>query len=183
MTSYWQRCLDYLRSSAFKKANKHNTEVDNHNTTNRNSNQSLVEGHPFRTASTLTEPLQKPKLSKKEQTTLNAKLIGAFESNKTDDGMFELVRDLLQKGADPKSIGYLSRTALMLASMHGHIETAKLLIITVPESEREAYVKQRTGFGNNALMFAAMHNHTETIKLNLEFYTDYEIINLINRNE
>ncbi|MEM4626579.1 MAG: ankyrin repeat domain-containing protein [Candidatus Bilamarchaeaceae archaeon] len=93
-------------------------------------------------------------VSKEEKKQLNSKLIEAANT-----GNAELVKRLIERGADVNAKTGWGKTALMRAAMGGHTETAKLLI------ERGADVNAKSNNGETALMYALVKGHPEIAEL------------------
>ena len=70
----------------------------------------------------------------------------------------EIVRLLLQRGADINAQDEFGRSALMIAADAGYLETVKLLL------DWEANVHLKDTRGNTALMRAAWKGHLEIVK-------------------
>ena len=77
-------------------------------------------------------------------------------------GHAEMVRYLLDHGADINSRGRNWRTALMCASLKGHKEVAQLLL------DRGADITMKTRLGSSALSLATDLGHKQVVELFIE---------------
>ncbi|MEM4720009.1 MAG: ankyrin repeat domain-containing protein, partial [Candidatus Bilamarchaeaceae archaeon] len=93
-------------------------------------------------------------VSKEEKKQLNSKLIEAANT-----GNAELVKRLIERGADVNAETRFGETVLRYALEKGHTEIAKLLI------ERGADVNAKNKDGWTALMYALVKGHTEIAEL------------------
>ncbi|MCL2799978.1 MAG: ankyrin repeat domain-containing protein [Endomicrobia bacterium] len=83
-----------------------------------------------------------------------------FEAVKNSD--VDTVSNLIKTGIDPNIQGYLSRTALMLASMSRHKEIVEALL----KANADPNIEDKNG--NTALIFAASYStkgHEEIVKI------------------
>ena len=71
----------------------------------------------------------------------------------------EIVRLLIEKGADPNTEDRMGRTALIRATMLGMTRMVQLLL----ESEGDPRIEDR--HGNSALMIAVQNRHREIVAL------------------
>ena len=114
---------------------------------------------PF--CATKSEPDRRPDAKAnpitKGQRKLNNELIEAAKA-----GNYEIVKTLIEKGADVNAKDELEITALMWASAWGRTEVAKLLI------KNNADVNAKDSNGWTALMKASVNNNFETSELLLE---------------
>ena len=76
---------------------------------------------------------------------------------------------LLEADADKDSSDHLDRTALMQASVQGHVKAAKLLV------EAGANTNLAANFGSTALMMASGSGHAEVVRLLLEASADQNL--------
>ena len=90
---------------------------------------------------------------------------------KASDGTTEILKSLLESGADVDARDCREATALMYASEAGHIENVKLLI------ERGARVDLRDMNGQTALVYALMNPYLETT--GLDFFNHLNCIDLL----
>jgi len=82
------------------------------------------------------------------------------------DDNAEVVRGVLDAGADVAAADPDGRTALMLAAFNGYTETVRLLL------ERGASVDDRDGLGRTPLMFGSTGPFNDTVELLLESGAD-----------
>ncbi len=80
----------------------------------------------------------------------------------SQDGHCDIVRLLLERGAEVNAVMQDGASALMYASQNGHCDTVRLLL------EREAEVNTVTQSGMSALMLASQNGHCDTVRLLLE---------------
>ncbi|KAF5346315.1 hypothetical protein D9758_011486 [Tetrapyrgos nigripes] len=78
------------------------------------------------------------------------------------EGHLEIVKLLLEKGADVNTLGGFCGNALQAASYKGHSEIVKVLL------ERRADVNAKGGSSGNALQAASISGHTEVVRILLE---------------
>jgi len=94
--------------------------------------------------------------------------INAFKDDLTaliiaaENGYTEIVKCLLDKGAEPNLKTKFNYTALMLAASHGHTEIVKILV------DNDAYLDLIEKDNCTALMLAALYGHTEIVKFLLD---------------
>jgi ankyrin repeat protein len=88
----------------------------------------------------------------------------------SDQDYTEIVRLLLNRGADINAQDEWGRTALMIAADGGYLETVKLLL------DWEANVHLRDSNGNKALMRAAWKGHLEIVRSLLERGADVNTV-------
>ncbi len=86
------------------------------------------------------------------------------------DGQAELVREALERGADPSVKGEDGRTALMLAAFDGHTDTLRVLLVG------GAPVDDRDGSGRTALMYAASGPNPESVQLLLDWKAEPNLV-------
>jgi TonB family protein len=77
-------------------------------------------------------------------------------------GQVELVRQLLENGADPNTKDPNGNTLLMLVAGAGHVDLVRLLLAHGADIDAAAPV------GSTALMFAAFHGHAEAVRVLLD---------------
>ena len=83
-------------------------------------------------------------------------------------GKTEVVKLLLDRGADIETKDNNGQTALMLATQSGNTEIVELLL------DRDANIEAKNYHGNTALMLAAGRGNTEIVKLLLDRGADIE---------
>ena len=81
----------------------------------------------------------------------------------------EIVKLLLNAGADPNKQNNLSYTALIYA-VYNNTEIVKLLLNT------GAYIDKQDNYGNTALIHAAYENNKEIVELLLDYHADEFIL-------
>ena len=81
----------------------------------------------------------------------------------TEKGYIEVVKLLLQNGADVNAFNLKSKTPLHLAAERGFLEVTKLLL----QNGADVNAKS-SNFANTPLILAAMKGHFEIVKLLLE---------------
>jgi TonB family protein len=77
-------------------------------------------------------------------------------------GQVELVKQLLESGADPNAKDPRGNTLLMVAAGAGHVDLVKLLLA------HGADIDAAAPMGSTALMFAAFHGHAEVVRVLLD---------------
>ncbi|CAH8664748.1 unnamed protein product [Dicrocoelium dendriticum] len=93
-------------------------------------------------------------------------------------GMFEIVEELLNRGANKEHRNISDYTPLSLAASGGHVEVIQLLL------RHGAEINSRTGskLGISPLMLASMNGHTNAVRLLLEHGSDINAHIETNRN-
>ena len=87
-----------------------------------------------------------------------------------EDGDIENIRILLDAGANPNILDIYGSTALMIASLRGHIEIVRLLL------ERGAQTDWKdNNDGYTALMIASIYSNTEMVRLLLKHGTEVNL--------
>jgi ankyrin repeat protein len=86
-----------------------------------------------------------------------------------ENGHEEVVKLLLEKGADPNSQAYDGRTPLLFAADRGHEAVVRLLV------KKGADIKAKDNFGATALHWAARNDHTLIMSLLLENDASIEV--------
>jgi ankyrin repeat protein len=86
-------------------------------------------------------------------------------------GEIELIKEILDQGADVNETNKHHKTALMLAAGNGRLEATKLLL------ERNASINAQEIDGMTALMMAASDGKYETVKLLVDNGADINITN------
>ena len=86
-------------------------------------------------------------------------------------GEIELIKEILDKGADINEKNKHGKTALMLAAGNGRMEATNLLL------ERNAIIDAQEVDGMTALMMAASDGKTETVKLLVDNGANVNITN------
>jgi ankyrin repeat protein len=81
-------------------------------------------------------------------------------------GDSEMVRILIEGGADVNAKSNKGATPLTLAAEKGHVNTARLLL------SHGANINEKNDFGNTALMYAAEFGHPELVKVFLNSRAD-----------
>ena len=84
----------------------------------------------------------------------------------SENGQFDVVRSLLEHGADVDETDSVRRTALLVVSSNGKLQVAKLLI------EHGANVNSRDADGWTPLHMASRHGHLDVVRLLLDHNAD-----------
>ncbi len=87
----------------------------------------------------------------------------------TKHGRTEMVKSLLEAGANPDIYNDIDGTAVVYAAEHGHTEGVRLLL------ERELTIDAKDSDGMTALMFATLRGDIEMVKLILEMEPDVNL--------
>jgi hypothetical protein len=77
----------------------------------------------------------------------------------TEDGILEIVKDLLDKGADVNTTNKFNHSPLMLACRDGYIQIVETLL------EAGADMDMSDGIGYTALQIAEINNRPEIVEL------------------
>ncbi len=103
--------------------------------------------------------------TEKNQKMLNDQLIEATENDNT-----EIIKVLLEEGADVNAVSKYGDTALMEAARRGHTGIVKALI------DEGADVNAANNYGDTALTHASVYGHTETVKALIEKGADVNAV-------
>ena len=86
-------------------------------------------------------------------------------------GDIDIVRILLDNGANINFINNHGRTVLMLASIEGYLNIVNLLL------DMGALINLQNNYGITALMFASIYGNTDIVKLLLDNGANIDIVN------
>ena len=93
-----------------------------------------------------------------------------FAAIASEDGHFEMVKILLDKGADMAVVNQDGDTPLINAVYYGHIEVARLLL------DRGANLFVTNNNGSTPLIIAAVYNHFELVEFLLDKGADQTVV-------
>ncbi|XP_019619312.1 PREDICTED: transient receptor potential cation channel subfamily A member 1-like isoform X3 [Branchiostoma belcheri] len=80
-------------------------------------------------------------------------------------GFIDSLKCLLEAGADRKRSDDNNQTALHMASRHGHLDVAEVLLMVDDAQDRKTLVKAEDSLGRQALHEAAAHGHHRIVRL------------------
>lgn len=93
-----------------------------------------------------------------------------------DKMSFEIVKSLIDKGADVNTKTWINYTPLMNVAQNGRIDIVKLLVENGADLDVQTSVNKET-----ALMFAAKNNHVDIYYYLLEKNADVSLVNMWNQ--
>lgn len=115
-------------------------------------------------------------ISSNEDVDFNAKSDSdklAFSSDVSGD-YIEIIRRLIENGADVNCADNFHTSPLMMASKKGHLDVVRMLI------EKEAFVNAKDDFDRNVLLYSAKFGDLEITRLLIDNGADVNIKNKAN---